>query len=131
MARFTKGQTGNPGGRPKIPADIVEAAKAYSMTAIETLASICAESTDDGMRIKAAELLLNRAWGKPAKTVNATLKGGQGQASSVQVSFAWAEAGNPRLCRTLLATLLLPEQKKDEQGGSVENNQRKSSCSTQ
>ena len=72
---------------------IVEAAKAHSVSAIETLASICAESSDDGAWIKAAESLLNWAWGKPAETVYATLKGGQELASSVHVSFAWADAG--------------------------------------
>lgn len=68
MARFVKGKTGNPGGRPKIPKCVVEAAKAHTVDAIKALAEIATSGSDDSARVKAAEALLNRAWGKPVET---------------------------------------------------------------
>jgi len=64
---FAKGQSGNPSGRKKVPADVIEAAKAHTQTAISTLADICTHGADEKARISAAEALLNRAWGKPTE----------------------------------------------------------------
>ena len=43
---FQKGQSGNPGGRPKLPADIREAFKAKAPEALEVLTR-CLQSDDD------------------------------------------------------------------------------------
>ena len=40
MAKFKPGQSGNPGGRPKVPTDLREAARAHTTEALETLVAI-------------------------------------------------------------------------------------------
>lgn len=64
---FKPGQSGNPGGRPVIPADVVEASRALTGTALATLEEICISGVDESARIKAAVALLDRAWGKPVE----------------------------------------------------------------
>jgi hypothetical protein len=68
--RFKKGVSGNPGGRPKQSADVVEAARALTPKAIETLEHLLANGENEMTRVRAAEILLNRAWGTPAQHVN-------------------------------------------------------------
>jgi hypothetical protein len=69
---FAKGQSGNPGGRPKIPDGVKERARGYSVQAIETLAEIMRNPTESGTaRIAAADKILDRAWGKPGQHVTA------------------------------------------------------------
>ena len=89
MPQFRKGQSGNPTGRPKVPAEIQTAARAHSLTAIQTLANICTSGTDENARIKAAEALLNRAWGKPVESHEVTgANGGPLTSQSVPVGMA-------------------------------------------
>jgi hypothetical protein len=78
-SRFKKGQTGNPKGRPKLP-DIREAlAKVLAdekdgVTALEaTLRALRAKAIRGDVR--AAEALLDRAFGKAAQTVDVTSAG--------------------------------------------------------
>lgn len=81
-----KGQVLNPGGRPKIPEDIKEAARAASAQAIKVLVDIMSnEEANQGERIKAAIAILNRAWGTPAQSVEIT--GRDGGALSVQIEY--------------------------------------------
>ena len=68
---FQPGQSGDPGGRPKLPPEVKEMAKAYTAEAIQTLAEVMRnESAPPGARVTAAEKLLDRAWGKSESTVN-------------------------------------------------------------
>lgn len=64
---FQKGQSGNPGGRPAIPADVIEAARTRTPVALATLEAICTRGKDEKARIAAAVALLDRAWGKPTE----------------------------------------------------------------
>ncbi len=65
---FKKGQSGNPGGRPKALADVVELTRAHTVAAVETLASLMADAeTPPAARVAAANALLDRAWGKPTQ----------------------------------------------------------------
>ena len=62
---FRKGVSGNPGGRPAVPIDVVKLAQAKSTLAINTLAEVCQnKKANAGARVMAASVLLDRAWGK-------------------------------------------------------------------
>ena len=67
------GQSGNPNGRPKVLADVQNAARDYSTAAIETLARIMrSPKTPAAARISAACALLDRGYGKPSQAIEAT-----------------------------------------------------------
>lgn len=72
MAKFQKGQSGNPGGRPKLPpgvmtrAEAVAALAALVPAAIEAIAASL-KSDDEKVRMRAAELVLERHLGKIAE----------------------------------------------------------------
>jgi Family of unknown function (DUF5681) len=68
--RFKKGVSGNPGGRPRTPASVIEATRALTTKAIETLEHMLDNGENEMTRVRAAEILLNRAWGTPAQHVN-------------------------------------------------------------
>jgi hypothetical protein len=67
---FVKGQSGNPGGRPKANARLVELAQSQTEAAISTLVGIM---TDKGApaaaRVAASGVILDRGWGKAPQTV--------------------------------------------------------------
>jgi hypothetical protein len=76
MAKFQKGQSGNPGGRMKMPGEIKDALKEHTPKAIETLVSIMNNArAPANARIAAANSMLDRAWGKPVQSVNASVNG--------------------------------------------------------
>ncbi len=68
--QFQPGKSGNPGGRPKVLGHVRDLARAQTDTAINTLVAIMSNSKSPAAaRVRAAELLLDRGWGKPeAKT---------------------------------------------------------------
>lgn len=62
---FEPGQSGNPGGRPKLPEDAKQLARGYTRAAIETLAGVMQnDEAPAAARVTAASTLLDRAWGK-------------------------------------------------------------------
>lgn len=68
---FVKGKSGNPNGRPKVPEEVRELARAHTVEAIRTLAEVMGDSSaPHAARLSAAEKLLDRAWGKSEATVN-------------------------------------------------------------
>jgi hypothetical protein len=69
---FRPGQSGNPNGRPKVVADVQNAAREHSGEAIETLAGIMRDpKAPAAARTSAACALLDRGYGKPLQTVDA------------------------------------------------------------
>ena len=67
---FKKGQSGNPGGRPKVVAEVKELAREYTSQAIETLVSIMANpKSAPAARVSTANALLDRGFGKPAQHI--------------------------------------------------------------
>ena len=74
MALFQPGQSGNPGGRPKVDPEIREAARAHAEQALKVF--IDGLTDDDArVRLKSAEHLLDRAYGKPALSIDAEIRG--------------------------------------------------------
>ena len=67
--QFPKGQSGNPGGRPRDEQKVAELARSYTREAIETLAELMRSGNDERLRGTAAQALLDRGWGKPKVAV--------------------------------------------------------------
>lgn len=66
MPLWEKGQSANPGGRPKRLAEVEELARSHTTTAINALAAIVKNPKQHASaRVKAAEVLLDRGYGKP------------------------------------------------------------------
>ena len=69
---FQRGRSGNPGGRPKLPADIREAFKAKAPQALEVLTR-CLQSDDDRIAMMAAQAILDRGYGRPTQSIDANI----------------------------------------------------------
>ena len=67
---WAKGQSGNPGGRPRILEAVRDIARESTTLAIETLRTIAADAdAPHAARVSAATALLDRGWGKPLQGV--------------------------------------------------------------
>jgi uncharacterized protein DUF5681 len=74
MAKFQKGQSGNPGGRPKAVAEVQELARQHTPDAIKTLAQIMRDpKAPPAARAMASNSILDRAFGRPPQTVDARI----------------------------------------------------------
>jgi hypothetical protein len=71
---FAKGQSGNPGGRSKVPEELKEAMRGLADKAVEVLREAM-ECDDPRVRVMAATAVLDRGYGKPAQIVNAKIEG--------------------------------------------------------
>jgi hypothetical protein len=74
---WKKGTSGNPGGRPKLVAEVRDLAQDETAASIKTLASIRDNARAPAQaRVAACSALLDRGWGKPAQstTVEVTEK---------------------------------------------------------
>ena len=67
--QFPKGQSGNPGGRPRDEQKVAELARSYTREAIEMLVELMRSGNDERVRGTAAQVLLDRGWGKPKLAV--------------------------------------------------------------
>ena len=72
MKPWQPGQSGNPGGRPAMPADVREALEAGSGKAARRLAELV-DSPDERVALLASQALLDRLYGKPAQAVDKTV----------------------------------------------------------
>jgi hypothetical protein len=78
LGGFKSGQSGNPGGRPRVVHEVRDLAMSFTTEAIETLASIMRNGKAPlQARAAAANALLDRAIGRPeisAKVENTTVE---------------------------------------------------------
>jgi hypothetical protein len=65
---FQPGQSGNPGGRPKEGAELRAAARQHTQAALEAIVAGLADN-DMRIRLKAAELILDRGYGKAPQSM--------------------------------------------------------------
>lgn len=66
---FVKGQSGNPGGRPKDAAQIADLARKHSREAIKKLVEWM-QSDNPKASVSACCALLDRGYGKPPQSMN-------------------------------------------------------------
>ena len=67
--RFAPGISGNPGGRPKLPAEMKEIFQAKGPEAAEILVKHL-HASDPRVSVAAAREILDRAYGKPVQSIN-------------------------------------------------------------
>jgi len=109
------GQSGNPGGRPKIPEATKEAFKEASPEALECLREIMRSGGNDSARVAAAIHILDRAMGKVSQGVELT--GKEGGPMQVDQHTVLEGFSNEQLVRLASAALAISEGG-DDQGGS-------------
>lgn len=68
---FAPGQSGNPGGRPRVLGSLRELARARAAEAIQELARLAVHGKSETARIAAIKELLDRGLGKPTQFVAA------------------------------------------------------------
>jgi hypothetical protein len=84
---FKRGMSGNPSGKPKQHSEIIKVARLHSLEALETMVTIMRNQKHPRLALKAAELILDRAWGKVPNTI--TGEAGEGP---VKLEVTWKQA---------------------------------------
>jgi hypothetical protein len=104
---FQKGQSGNPNGRPKLPDwefDLRAECRKAAPLAVQTLLDIMQFEQQPSVRVRAAELILDRGYGKATQTVEMNVKRDIKElsdnelyaiASSARIAFEAAESLEP------------------------------------
>jgi hypothetical protein len=69
MTKWVKGQSGNPGGRPKVLAEVRDLARQHAPAAIKELARLAVEAESEAVRVAAIRELLDRGYGRAGPLV--------------------------------------------------------------
>lgn len=87
--QFTKGRSGNPGGRPALPDDVKEALRSRTLEAVEELWKLCTRARDPKVRLAALTIWLRKV--VPDAT-SVEMSGPEGGPVAVSMSAAADEA---------------------------------------
>ena len=71
--KFRKGQSGNPGGRPKVLGEVQELARQYAPTVIVELARLALRAKGETARIAAIRELLDRGYGRSRQAIEVSV----------------------------------------------------------
>jgi len=74
--KFRKGQSGNPGGRPKVLGDVQELARQHAPKIIAELARLALKAKSETARIAAIRELLDRGYGRPRQAMEVSVPAG-------------------------------------------------------
>jgi hypothetical protein len=80
------GQSGNPGGRPKVAAEIRELARDHGPKPIERLVALM-HSENEIVAVRAAEALLDRGYGRPIQGMELNEQEARPKHTAIQVTF--------------------------------------------
>ena len=67
--QFRKGQSANPGGRPKGHGNVRELARQHTEDALKALVAVVNDASNSMARVRAADILLCRGWGAPEQVI--------------------------------------------------------------
>jgi hypothetical protein len=70
--KFSKGKSGNPGGRPKVLGELQELARQFAPKVIAELARLALKGKSETARIAASRELLDRGFGKARQSMEVT-----------------------------------------------------------
>ena len=70
MPPIKPGEVRNPGGRPKVPEEVKAALQAATPAAVATLVEIMTSGKSEDTRVKAANIILERVYGKATAQVD-------------------------------------------------------------
>jgi hypothetical protein len=76
---FRKGQSGNPGGRPKVKLPdgrtLTEIAREHTPKAVQTLVAVLdSAEASEAAKVSAATAILDRGWGRPRQDLGIEMK---------------------------------------------------------